>query len=122
MRSVTAGASSRSLRAISGAWKLQPIASEKPGADQRVARAAAQLLLDGQAAGRAVGGQRRGQLVQPPEPRDLLDQVDLARDVVAADRRDGHVEPVARVDDAELEPLEQLGLLAERDLGAEQAA
>ena len=30
LRRRTAGASSRSLRAVSGAWKLQPIASENP--------------------------------------------------------------------------------------------
>ena len=107
---------------ISGAWKLQPIASEKPTPTSASPARRRSFCSTRQAAGRAVGGQRRGQLVQPPQPRDLLDQVDLARDVVAPERRDGHVEAVAGVDDAEVEPLEQLGLLAERDLGAEQAA
>ena len=89
-------------------------------ADERVGRAPAQLLLGRQPPAHAVAGDRRRELLQPPQPRDLLDQVDLARDVVAAERRHGHVEVVAAVGDAELEPLEQLGLLAERDLGAEQ--
>ena len=57
------------------------------------------------AAGAAARGQRRRELLQPPQPRDLLDQVDLAGDVVAAEGGHGDVEPVVGVGDAELEPL-----------------
>ena len=50
LRSRTAGTSSRSLRSVSGDWKLQPIASREADADERVAGAAAQALLGLQAA------------------------------------------------------------------------
>ncbi len=50
--------------------------------------AAAQPLARRQAAGGAVArGQRRRQRLERPEPGDLLDQVGLARDVGAAERR-----------------------------------
>ena len=119
---MTAGAVTRRLRASSGASKLQPIASEKPMPTSASPARRRSFCSTVSRPRRAVGRQRRGQLVQPPQARDLLDQVDLARDVVAPDRRDRHVEAVAAVDHAEVEPLEQLGLLAQRDLGAEQAA
>ena len=123
MRSRTAGASSRSLRAISGAWKLQPIASLKPGADERVARAAAQLLLDA-SAGRSCRGRGSSPGSFSSPHRRATSSIRSTSRVTSLRRngRDGHVEAVAGVDDAELEPLEELGLLAERDLGAEQAA
>ena len=64
-------------------------------ADQRVLRPAADPLLGLEPADRAAArGQRRREPVQPPDPRDLLDQVRLAGHVVAAPGRHGHVEPV----------------------------
>ncbi len=42
--------------------------------------------------GAAARGQRGGQPLEPVDPRDLLDQVDLTRDVGAAQRGHGHVE------------------------------
>ena len=81
---------------MSGAVKLQPTASESAGAEQRVLGAAAQPLLGREPAdGAAARGQRGREPVEAPEPRDLLDQVGLARDVVAAPVRHGDVEPVA---------------------------
>ena len=57
-------------------------------ADQRVlGRAAHALGVREPAGGAAAGGQRRGQPLEAVDARDLLDQVDLARDVVAAQRR-----------------------------------
>ncbi len=58
----------------------------------------------GEQPGRAAPrGQRRRQAVDAVDARDLLDQVDLARDVVAAQRRHGHVEPVGGRLDGEVE-------------------
>ena len=76
------------------------------GADEDVlddAAAAAAPRSDGPATAR-----RSGIVVRHPvehDARDLLDEVDLARDVARAPRRDGHV-PV--VGDLEAEPLEDL--------------
>ena len=71
--------------------------------------------------GAVTGGQRRRQVLEAIEPRDLLDQVGLARDVIATEVGDGHIEPVGGVDGREGERLQQLlGALA-RDRDAEQA-
>ena len=65
-------------------------------ADERVlGRAAHPLGVAQQPHGAAARGQRGRQLLQAVDPRDLLDQVDLARDVHASQRRHRHVEAVA---------------------------
>src|SRR3954469_22837946 len=80
-------------------------------ADERVDGAAAKALLEAQPAGRAAAlGQRRRQLLEAVDPRDLLDEVGLAVDVVAAEVRDGDVEAVGLLGAAELERGEDLGL------------
>ena len=76
-----------SRRATSGAVKLQPTASESPAPTERVLGAAAQPLLGREPADRAAARRQRGrEPVQPPEPRDLLDQVGLALDVARGAR------------------------------------
>ena len=57
---------------------------EQPAADEHVLGAPAQALLRGvRRPGARRGGQRRRELVDAVDARDLLDQVGLARDVVA---------------------------------------
>ena len=85
----------------SGAANTQPQHLGQAGAGQRVLGAAAQPLLGREhAGGAAPRGQRVGQLVEPPQARDLLDEVDLARDVAAPEGRHRDVEPVGRLGDA----------------------
>ena len=69
---------------------------EQAAADEHVLGAAAQALGDGQHADRAAPArQRRGQLVvDAVQARDLLDEVGLAGDVVAAEVRHRDVEAV----------------------------
>ena len=89
---------------------------------EHVGGAPAQPLARGQPARRAVArGQRGGKLLEPVEPRDLLDQVGLARDVAAPERGHGHVEAVVRLGGRELERVQDLHASRARDLGAEQA-
>ncbi len=67
-------------------------------------------------------GQRRRQvLVESVDPADLLDQVDLAGDVVVAVGRDLHLEVLAVDLDAEAEPLQVGGLVGLRDRHPQQA-
>ena len=55
-------------------------------------------------------GQRRGEALEAVDPRDLLDQVDLARHVAPPHRGNRHVEPVGRIRDAEVERPQDLHL------------
>src|SRR5205807_5012622 len=57
---------------------------------ERVGRSAAQALPGGQPPGGAMPRrERHWQLLEPVQPRDLLDQVSLAGDVGATERRHG---------------------------------
>ncbi len=63
-------------------------------ADHRVLGGAAHALgVREPAGGAAARGQRRGQPLEAVDARDLLDQVDLARDVVAPEGGHRHLEP-----------------------------
>ena len=82
---------------------------------------AALALARGEAAVGAVAArQRRRELVEPVEPRDLLDHVDLPGDVAAPERGRLHVEAVRRVGRGELERFEDLLAAFARDRRAEQ--
>ena len=123
LRSRTAGTSSRSLRSVAGDWKLQPIASEKPAPTSASPARRRRLLL-----GRRGARQRRGAgsvagSFSSPHSRATSSIRSTSR-VTSLRRNGGTVtsSPSPPSCDAELEPLEQLGLRAERDLGAEQAA
>src|SRR6185437_8358756 len=54
--------------------------------------------------------QRGGQPLQAIDARDLLDQVDLARDVVAAQRWDGDLEALVDLLAGEVQAPQDLGL------------
>ena len=90
----TSGSRARATSSLGSRSRRQLGADEAPADDlvqslggQRVGGAAAQPLAVGQPAGRAVAArQRRRQLLQPVEARDLLDQVGLAGDVGAPER------------------------------------
>ena len=89
---------------------------------ERVAGGSPQPLAIGQPPEGAVArGQRRRQRLERPEPRHLLDQVGLAGHVGAPERGHGHVEPVGRIGDAELERGQDLAATLDRNLDAEQA-
>ena len=76
---------------------------------ERVRGAAAQPLGGRQPPdGGVARGQRRRQVLDTVEPRDLLDQVGLARDVGAAEVRNRDVEAVGGVDRGEADRLQQL--------------
>ncbi len=94
----------------------------EPAADEDVLRAPPDPLGRGQHADRALArGQRRGEvLVDAVQARDLLDEVRLAGDVLAAPVRHRDVEPVAGLRHAEAERTQVLGLLRARDRDAEQ--
>ncbi len=67
----------------------------QPAADHRILGGAAHALGVGELAGGAAArGEGRRQALEPVDARDLLDQVDLARDVVAPQRR--HASPRGR--------------------------
>ena len=53
-------------------------------------------------------GQRRGQLLEPVDPRHLLDHVRLAADIAAPERWRLDVEAIGRVERVELERLQDL--------------
>ena len=67
----------------------------QPLGGERVGGAAAQALAAvSRPDGAVAGGERGRQLLEPVEPRHLLDQVDLASDVGAPEGGDGHLEAV----------------------------
>ncbi len=92
------------------------------GPEQRVLRAAAGALRGRQAAGQvqAVRRDRRGQLVERDEPRDLLDHVSLARDVRTPPVRNRHVEAVVGVRDAEPQRFERAARVGAVDVHPQQ--
>ena len=93
----------------------------EPGARERVLEPAPQALRVGEAPGGAAARRhRRGQVLEAPDARDLLDEVGLARDVVAPPVRDGGVEPVVGLLDANPRPSRIARLLAGRDVDAQQ--
>ena len=89
-------------------------------ADHRVLGEPAHALRVRQQPGRAAArGERRGQALESVDARDLLDEVDLAVDVVAADRRHGHVETVGGRLAAEVERAQDPRLALDRNGDAE---
>ena len=93
-----------------------------PAAHERVDRAAAQALLDAQAPGAAAAlGQRGRQLLEAVHAGDLLDEVGLARDVVAPEGGHQHVEAAGRLLGLEAQRAQDLGLARARDRDARGA-
>jgi hypothetical protein len=91
-----------------------------PAPDERVDGAPAQPLLDAEAPGHAAAlGQRVRQLLEAVDAGDLLDEVGLAVDVVAAEVRHGDVEAAGGVGHPELKRAQDLGLARARDGAAE---
>ena len=90
-------------------------ASREPGADEHVLAHPAQALLDRQPPEHlAPQRQRERHLLEAVDADDLLDHVDLARDVARAPGR--HGDDARALLDLEAEPLEDPALLDERDL------
>ena len=88
--------------------------------DEGVDGAAAQALLDGQPPGAAAPlGQRGRELLEAVDARDLLDEVGLARHVVAPEGGHEHVEAARRLLDAEAQGAQDLGLARARDRAPE---
>ncbi len=85
----------------------------------RVLEPAAERLAAAEPAALAVSGQGPRQLVEAVEAPDLLDQVDLARDVEVALGRDLGAEVVAFAHDSEAEPRQVLLRLGGVDRDAE---
>ncbi len=119
--------SSITRRSGCSAPSLQPVEQRRIGeapADDLVQAAADHRVLGGaahalgvreHAGGAAARRQRRRQALEAVDARDLLDQVDLARDVVAAQRRHPHLEAAAARFGFEVERVEDLGLARGRD-------
>ena len=75
--------------------------------DQRVLGGAPDPLGVGEPSGGAPSrGERGGQTLEPVDPGDLLDQVDLARDVLAAHGGHAHAQPPLDRLDLEVEHAE----------------
>ena len=92
-------------------------------ARERILRRAAHALVMGESAGRpATRGQRRGQAVHAVNACDLLDEVDLARDVVAPQRGHGDAQPLGLGLRLEVQRAEDRGLALARDGHAENPA
>ena len=93
-------------------------ASEKPAPTSTSSSARRKRCSGVEVAGdRAAQGHRRRHAVEH-DPRDLLDDVDLARDVARPMRRDRHLPCVV---DVEVEPLEDRPLLLGWDVEADAA-
>ena len=114
-------ASIRSRRAIAGAWKLQPIASLKP-APTSASPARRRSCCSRVSPARAPWPGIVAGSFSSPHSRATSSIRSTSR-VTSLRRKAGTVtsRPSPPSTHAELEPLQQLGLLAERDLGAEQA-
>ena len=92
-------------------------------ADERVLGVAAHALGVGQSArGATARGQRDRQALQTVDAGDLLDQVDLAGDVLAADGRRCRLQAVGDLGGLKVERGEDLGLAGAGDLDAEDRA
>ena len=87
------------------------------GADEHVLDDPAQPLLLGEPAAHVPAQRHRERDAVEQRPRDLLDHVDLARDVARAPGRDGHV-PLRR--DVEAERFEGRALVVRRDVDADE--
>ena len=106
----------RRRSASPGSVKLQPTISYMPRPTSASIGAAAQALLGAQAPGAAAAlGQRGGQLLEAVHAGDLLDEVGLARDVVAPEGGHQHLEAAGRLLDGELQRAQDLGLARARD-------
>ena len=90
----------------------------EPGPDERVLDDAPQTLLLREPATDVAPERHRERDAVEKRPRDLLDDVDLARDVARAPRRHGDV-PV--VGDVEAEPEQGRALLLGRDVEADHS-
>ena len=75
----------------------RPRAAPQPTSTSSARRRRRQRRVEAAGAPGAVLGDRRGQALERRQPRDLLDEVGLARDVVAPPVRHGDVEAVGRV-------------------------
>ncbi len=91
--------------------------------DERVLGIATHALGVREAArGAATGGQRDGQPLEAVDAGDLLDQVDLARDVLAPDRRWGRRKALVGLGGVEVERVQDLRLPGTRNIDAEDRA
>ena len=109
-------------QAVEQAWVGEAPADDlvAPAAGEHVLGLAPHSLGVGEPAGRAAaGGQRGGQPPEPVDAGDLLDQVDLAADIVAALGGHAHLQLAATAADGEVERGEDLALALGRDLDAE---
>ena len=92
----------------------------QPAADERVLGAAPHALGVREPPGGAPPRRERGgQALEPVDPRDLLDQVDLPRHVAAAQRGHRRVEPARGGCGPEVERAQDLVLVLARDRHAE---
>ena len=114
------GSGSRSAAGSgSEAVRLHVYASSEAGADEDVLQRAAEPLLGGQVTGDEATERHRVRHPVEHDAGDLLDEVDLSRDVARPPRRDGHGPGTVHL---EAEPLEDRALLARGDVEADQAA
>ena len=119
-RRIAWSAGSRSRSSSAGLGEAPADDLVQAAADHRVLGGAAHALGVGEPPRRAAArGQRRGQPLEAVDARDLLDQVDLARDVVAAQRRHGDLQAVRAARPGEVQRAQDLGLALARDRHAE---
>ena len=91
--------------------------------DHRILCAAAQELGVGELARSSTAcGERRGQPLEAVDPRDLLDQIDLAGHILAAQRGNRRKQPTIGGIGQEVERAKDLGLALAGDLHAEDLA
>ena len=101
------------LRVRIGRGQAERVRLREARADEHVLGKAAQALIGSQLSEHGASHrQRERDLLQAVDPRDLLDEVDLARDVARAPGRHGH-RPVG---DVEAQALQRAALLVGRDL------
>ena len=109
-------AARRSRSASPGSVKLQPTISYRPRPTSASSARRRRRCSVAQPPGAAAAlGQRGGQLLEAVDARDLLDEVGLARDVVAPEGGHQHVEAAGRLLDGEAQRAQDLGLARARD-------